>query len=48
MNTPETAISNNLTINGIVTGANIGVKSRISFTTNIIVTINGDLFSIHD
>ena len=48
MNTPETVISNNLTINGIVTGANIGVKSPIFFTTNRTVTINGDLFSVYD
>ncbi len=44
MNTPETVISSNLTLNGIVTGANIGVKSPICFTTNRTVTINGDYF----
>jgi hypothetical protein len=48
MKRPETVISNNLTINGIVTGANIGVKSPIFFTTNRTVTINGDLFSVYD
>ncbi len=48
MNTPETVISYNLTINGIVIGANIGVKSPIFFTTNRTVTINGDLFSVYD
>ncbi len=29
VNTPETVISHNLTIIGIVTGANIGVKSPL-------------------
>ena len=48
MNTPETVISNNLTINGNVKGANLGVKSPIFFTTNRTVTINGDIFSVYD
>jgi hypothetical protein len=48
MNTPETVISNNLTINGTVKGANLGVKSPIFFTTNRTITINGDIFSIYD
>jgi hypothetical protein len=48
MNTPETVLSNNLTINGIITGANIGVKTPIYFTTNRNVAINGGLYSVYD
>ena len=48
MNTPETVISNNLTINGNVKGANLGIKSPIFFTTNRTVTINGVSFSVYD
>jgi hypothetical protein len=49
MNMPKTVTSNDLTINGIVTWANIGVKSpKYCFTTIRIVAINGDLVSVND
>ena len=41
-------VNNNLNINGIVTGINIGVKTPIYFTTNRNMTIDGVAFSVYD
>jgi hypothetical protein len=48
LNSPETVISNDLKINGLVSGINIGVKSPLFFTTNRNMTINGISFSVYD
>ncbi len=48
LNAPETVISNDLKINGLVSGINIGVKSPLFFTTNRNMTINGVAFSVYD
>jgi hypothetical protein len=48
INVDGSITTNSLTVNGIVTGANIGVKSPIFFTTNRNMTINGITFSVYD
>jgi hypothetical protein len=48
LETPEVYISNNLNINGNITGINIGVKTPLFFTTNRNVSINGTTFSVYD
>ena len=48
LETPEVYISNNLNINGNVTGLNIGVKTPLFFTTNRNITIDGTTFSVYD
>ena len=45
---PDVYVNNNLNINGIVTGINIGVKTPIYFTTNRNMTIDGVSFSVYD
>ena len=45
---PDVYVNNNLNINGIVTGINIGVKTPIYFTTNRNMTIDGVSFSVSD
>ena len=45
---PDVYVNNNLNINGIETGINIGVKTSIYFTTNRNMTIDGVSFSVSD
>jgi hypothetical protein len=48
INVDGSITTNSLTVNGIVSGTNIGVKSPIFFTTNRNMTINGISFSVYD
>ncbi len=41
-------VNKNLSINGIVTGLNIGIKTPLIFTTNRNMTIDGVSFSVYD
>jgi hypothetical protein len=48
LDAPTVYINNNLNIDGIVSGINIGVKTPLIFTTNRNISINGVAFSVYD
>jgi len=48
LDAPLVYVANQLSINGIISGENIGVKTPLFFTTNRNVTIYGTTFSVYD